>query len=332
MKKLYELLGLKQSAGDVGIEIECEGNNLQPVAAGGWRTEADNSLRGDYPHNSCEWVFSKPLSITDSLAALQWLSDTQKKGGAEFKFSFRTSVHVHVNVQRLTTNQIMNMLYTYFICERVMMNYCAPHRRGNRFCLRLEDAEGMLPFITRMAREPEYRWQLLNPHDKIRYSALNLEAMWKYGSLEFRGLEGNMDVKRIHNWASAFVNMREFAKQFNNIQDVHDLFVRSRPEDFFRAAVGGVYKSFVYDGYENDLRRGFSLTIDIPYAYEPVNEEQKVVPKAPKINVIRNDERPLQNIIQHMDEEWVRLNQPRIVLHNHINLNQIQINDEPQIF
>lgn len=279
MKKLHELFGINPTKGDVGIEIECEGANLQPVMGNGWRTEDDNSLRGEYPHSRCEWVFTKPLSLTDALASLEYLEDVQKKGKAKFNFSFRTSVHVHVNVQKLTVDEILNMCYTYFLCERVLMNYCAPHRRGNRFCLRMEDAEGLMATIIKLTKAEEYQWPGLNPHDRIRYSALNLEALWKYGSLEFRGLEGNMDVQRIHKWATAFVNIREFAKKFANVQEIHDLYVKNRPDTFFKMAVGDVYRVFEYEGYVNDLRRGFSLTIDIPYAYRSKEEEVKGVIK-----------------------------------------------------
>ncbi len=279
MKKLHELFGINPTNGDVGIEIECEGANLQPVMGNGWRTEDDNSLRGEYPNGRCEWVFAKPLSLTDALSSLEYLEDVQKKGKAKFNFSFRTSVHVHVNVQKLTVDEILNMCYTYFLCERVLMNYCAPHRRGNRFCLRMEDAEGLMATIIKLTKAEEYQWPGLNPHDRIRYSALNLEALWKYGSLEFRGLEGNMDIQRIHKWATAFVNIREFAKKFANVQEIHDLYVKNRPDTFFKMAVGDVYRVFEYEGYVNDLRRGFSLTIDIPYAYRAKEVEEKGVIK-----------------------------------------------------
>ena len=89
MKKVHELLNLRPCVGDVGIEIECEGANLQPVMGNGWRTEDDNSLRGEFPHSRCEWVFTKPLSLTDALASLEYLEDVQKKGKAKFNFSFR---------------------------------------------------------------------------------------------------------------------------------------------------------------------------------------------------------------------------------------------------
>lgn len=266
MKKLYELFNLKQTAGDVGIEIECEGNNLNPVNVNGWKTVDDNSLRGDFPHSRCEWVLKKPIDVEDVLPAMQWLEDSQR--AAHPAFSFRTSVHVHVNVQQLNTNQIVNMAYTYFICETVMMNYCAPHRRGNRFCLRMEDAEGIQKFFTKLISYQEARWYLLNPNDSVRYAALNFEAMWKYGSIEFRGLEGTLSPEKINNWASALVMIREFAKRFDNLQQIHDFFVKNSPNMFLDNVLGGYSEAFKYDGFAQDLRKGFSLTIDFPYAFK----------------------------------------------------------------
>lgn len=269
MKKLYELFKIKQIAGDVGIEIECEGNNLNPVNEKGWKTVDDNSLRGEFPHSRCEWVLKKPINVEDVLPAMQWLEDSQREAHPEF--SFRTSVHVHVNVQQLTVNQIVNMAYTYFICETVMMNYCAPHRRGNRFCLRMEDAEGIQNFFTKLISNNEARWPILNPDDAVRYAALNFEAMWKYGSIEFRGLEGTLSPEKVNTWASALVMIREFAKRFDNLQQIHDFFVKNSPNMFLDNVLGGYSEAFKYPGFAQDLRKGFSLTIDFPYAFKKVD-------------------------------------------------------------
>lgn len=267
MKKLYELFNLKQVKGDVGIEIECEGDNLVCVEDGGWKTVDDGSLRGNFPESRCEWVLEKPIDINDVLPAMQYLEDRQKN--ATLEFSFRTSVHLHINVQQLTANQILNMFYTYFLCETVLMNYCAEHRRGNRFCLRMEDAEGIEPFIRKMIITKDVQWKGIPPNDAVRYAAMNIEAMWKYGSLEFRGMEGNLSPERINTWAKAFVNIRSFAKKFDNIQKIHDFFVKNSPNMFFDSVFQDVAETFKYPGFANDLRKGFSLTIDFPYALLP---------------------------------------------------------------
>lgn len=271
MKKLYELLKVNKTNGDVGIEIECEGDGLKAIEDYGWTSVADGSLRGTFPKQSCEWVLEKPVLMQDVKSYLQHLLDYQSK--AKFKFSFRTSVHVHINVQQLTINQIVNMMYTYLLCETALMNKCGESRIGNRFCLRLEDAEGLSFQLASLIRNSENRFVFDNPGDSVRYAAMNISAIWKYGSLEFRGMEGNLDVDRITNWAQTLINIRTFACQFKNIQDVHDFFVKSSPKEFFNAAIGDRAIDYVYDGLEYDMRRNFSYTIDLPYAYkEPVEE------------------------------------------------------------
>lgn len=281
MTKLYELLALKKCAGDVGIEIECEGQNLKYVESGGWCTEDDNSLRGVYPEQRCEWVLVKPIPIRDVFPSIQYLADLQAE--SEINFSFRTSTHIHVNVQQLEFDEVINMVYTYLLCETVLMNYCGDSRIGNRFCLRMEDAEGFSNYFQKIIKNGAHSLRMLNPNDQIRYAAINLEAMWKYGSLEFRGMEGTLDSTRIHNWASALVNIRTFAKKHKDIRQIHDLFVRNKPEAFFDMVFGEVADVFKYVGFENDMRKGFSLTIDMPYAYRVEEPKKEAAPFKEKL-------------------------------------------------
>lgn len=279
MKKLYELLRQDKIDGDVGIEIECEGNNLVPVNTDTWNTVADGSLRGAYPEHSCEWVLTQPVVIKEVQSALTELEKAQAK--ATLNFSFRTSVHVHVNVQDLTLDEVMNMIYAYLLCETALMRSCGESRQGNRFCLRLEDAEALTACIIKLIRSGETKFAANNPGDLFRYASINLLALWKYGSLEFRGMEGTLDIKRISTWCTTLVNIREFAKKFKNIQEVHDHFVTNTPTDFIKHAVGNTFQTYDYPDLESDMRRNFSYTIDIPYAYKSM--EAKLVVKDEKI-------------------------------------------------
>ena len=274
MKKLYELLHVKKEVGDVGVEIECEGEGLKAIEDFGWTSVSDGSLRGEFPKRSCEWVLEKPVLIQDVKSYLQELLKFQSK--AKFKFSFRTSVHIHINVQELTVDQIINMMYTYLLCETALMNKCGKSRIGNRFCLRLDDAESLSFQLQSLIRNSGH-FLFRNPGDAVRYASMNISSIWKYGSLEFRGMEGNLDPDRITNWAQTLVNIRSFACKFNNIQDVHDFFVKSSPKEFFNAAIGDRAVDYIYDELEYDMRRNFSYTIDLPYAYKrPVEEVTKV--------------------------------------------------------
>lgn len=276
MTKLYELLGQRPCKGDVGIEIECEGEGLQVVDGVFWRTENDGSLRGNYPDEACEWVLKRPIAIGKVDAAITELIEAQSGRDTKINFSFRTSTHVHINVQQLEFNEVVNMVYAYLLCETVLMNYCGKSRIGNRFCLRLEDAEGLLEYVSKIVQGGEKKFLRNNPENQIRYASINMEALWKYGSLEFRGLEGTLDSERIETWVGAMASLREFAKKHKDIRSVHDFFVMTSPEQFFDEVIGEFSDAFKYEGFKDDLRRSFSLTIDLPYSYKEYVPEVKV--------------------------------------------------------
>lgn len=276
MTKLHELLQQKAVNGSFGLEIETEGKNLIDAAPPQWRIENDGSLRGGFPYGCAEYVFKKPLDFKKAIDAVTLLRKYQDDKGATLDFSFRTSVHVHVNVQQLTFNQYLNMIYTYFLIEEPLVHYCGKERIGNRFCLRLQDAEGLLDYVFMLFRNGYTALRHLQG-DAIRYAAINLAATTKYGSLEFRSLRGNMDVEYISNWVQALDNLRDFATRFDNPQQIHDLFVKSEPEDFAAAVLGDVYEFFDYIGMANDMRRSFSLTLELPYNFIDHSKQEEAL-------------------------------------------------------
>lgn len=308
MKKLFELLRLNKTEGDFGIEIECEGKNLHPVMDNVWNTVADGSLRGPFPTESCEWVLARPLVKDAAIKALHSLAEANKE--ATLNFSFRTSVHVHVNVQQLTFPEYMAMIYTYLLVEEPMMRFCGEQRIGNRFCLRIQDAEGFLDHLEDMAmRGPGAIARI--QEDAVRYASINIAATRKYGSLEFRGMRGTLDVNVLSTWIEAINRIREFALKMGSPTAVHDLFVKSRVEDFAKEVFGDLANTFFYPQVIDDVRRSFSLTLNIPYAYSEYAERaarQELLEKRvakPKMNAILDEigraPRFFENIAREVD-------------------------------
>ena len=266
MTKLHELLQQKPVNGLFGIEIETEGRNLTMVAPPQWKIEDDGSLRGQFPTERAEYVLKKPLDLQKAIDAVTKLREMQDANKAVLNFSFRTSVHVHVNVQQLTFPQYLNMIYTYLLLEEPLVRYCGTERIGNRFCLRLQDAEGLLDYLFMMFRQGHGVMRHIHG-DAVRYAAINVAATSKYGSLEFRSLKGNMDVQYITTWLMALDHLRSFAMEMKDPQAIHNLFVDNTPEQFAEIVLGDVYDSFVYPEMENDMRHSFSLALELPYNF-----------------------------------------------------------------
>jgi hypothetical protein len=275
MKKIYEILRQESTKGDVGIEIEVEGRKLVlPADKSVWKGERDGSLRGDFPDYSCEYVLRKPLPLAKVKPALEELKETLKD--SELDFSYRTSVHVHVNVQDLTAPQLLNLVYTYALLEDVFMNYAGKSRRCNRFCLSIQDAEGTLDAIRAIIRDG-VATMALREEAYIRYAAINLAAIAKYGSVEFRAMRGNLDVGILVNWVQSLMCLKRFAQNYENVFAIYNRFVEIGAEEFAKEVFQEYLPSITYKGINEDITKNFSLTIDIPFEANRMRDLRKEV-------------------------------------------------------
>jgi len=280
MKKLIEIFpNLTKESGTFGVEIECEGQNLKEMDTVFWKTVDDGSLRGEFPHSRAEWVFNKPLSFVNTVKALNSLALSQKKNKASLSFSYRTSAHVHVNVQELTEDQVLNFIYTYILIEEVLLKFCGPSRKANRFCLSVCDGEGALDYLHHMFRLGVVSAKNFHAHD-VRYAALNISSIPKYGSLEIRSMRGTLDIDVLTTWICALGNLRTFAMEHTNVHEIHDLFVSNTPEGFVRMVLDDVYEDFAYEGMVQDVRKNFSISLELPHAYSVKEALLNIVPLA----------------------------------------------------
>ncbi len=263
MSKIYEKLELDAPKydGTFGIEIECEGKMLTPINNTYWRTEDDGSLRGVYPESRCEYVLKKPLKFKAALVAVQHLLNQQRED-VEFKFSFRTSVHVHVNVSDMEWEEYLAFCYTWLLCEAPLMEYCGESRKANRFCLRADDCEGVVDILLRLINDGTF----MNVNEnEVRYAALNVGATRKYGSLEFRGMRGTVDLEVLKVWLTTLGNMREYTKG-KTILEVYKDISEVGNKAFLEKVTGS--PDFWNKSADGDMDRSFSLTIQLPFAKE----------------------------------------------------------------
>lgn len=236
MQKLYKRLNKPLVPGLLGIEVEVESKNDLPRGAwvddpdhdhppslGAWYVERDGSLRGE----SAEYVLKKPLSLP---AAMTAISDLRKKlENCELIWSFRTSVHVHVNVLNMTLEQIKCLIYTYLLLEEVMVHFCGEGRVANRFCLRVTDAEAVVEALSVFFASPEFNFPR---QDAYRYSSLNLDALRKFGSIEFRAMRGTLDKDVLDVWVNALVRLRSFSMKYKSVNEIASKFVNTPDEQF----------------------------------------------------------------------------------------------------
>lgn len=263
MASIIDTFGLRKTNGDIGIEIEIEGRNL-PIFDWGdvWKTAHDGSLKPK--HEAMEYVLSSPVGIDEVPAALKLLEKAFKKNKAVVDDTYRAGIHVHVNVQDLTMVQLINMICLFIILEDYYLDFCAPSRRGNHFCLRTYDAGYFLDCVSRMCEEENTGYIHT---DDLRYSAINLQSLFRYGSVEFRSLESTQDHDKIYTWCKMLMCLKEGAKKYNNPKDIMYALSFEGYDWFMKELLGDFFPSLKkMDNWELRVRQGILRAQDIAFS------------------------------------------------------------------
>lgn len=199
--------------GEVGIEVEVEGHRLPPFIGPEWIATEDGSLRGE----SREYIFRVPQPRSSVEELMHQLHSKLTNNRTLVYTSERTSVHVHVNAQDMTVVQAFNYILLYLIYENALVHYCGEAREGNHFCLRADDADYLIDFIERVVESGNFAELNTN---MVRYASINLSALSKFGSLEFRAMRGTIDPDIICKWTNLLLRLKDAALRFKTPLDI----------------------------------------------------------------------------------------------------------------
>lgn len=188
--------------GEVGIELEVEGVRRGSGHFSAWPhvrnwvSKGDGSLR-----NGQEYVTRTPVKVDDKLKGRIGSLVTALSGNVT-NDSIRTSCHVHVNVLPLTPIELVVGCTSFWLVEEILSDYWGEERKGNSYALRLSDGMNLENVISALGTKkffklPSSTYEITGLQ---RYSALNLSAFEKHGSVEFRGMRGTVDTDILHNW------------------------------------------------------------------------------------------------------------------------------------
>lgn len=257
MATVLELTRTNKCAGEIGLEIEVEGTNLPRALSNLWRVDKDGSLRGE----SFEYVLAKPLSVNMVQKALNHLEEAYKHCGSVVNNSVRAGIHVHINVQEMTLMQLWTFITLYYTLEGMLVKWCGKEREGNFFCLRCQDAEAVLFYLSRAIKTGK-----LNAiaTDEIRYASLNLNAVVKYGSVEFRSMRSTTDFKSVMDWVCVLKRIKDQSLKFNTPLEVVDACL-SDMEKFPKKILGNLYNTFKNEEEQKLLNSGVRYANDVAH-------------------------------------------------------------------
>jgi len=261
--------GMKK--GEIGIEIEAEGENLPQKLTSYWSVHEEGSLRGE----SAEYALFKPVSRKACPNILKYLKKALTKNKARVDESSRTSVHVHLNVQGMTLKQVLTLTVLYVIFEDVLVRYAGESRVGNVFCLRSKDAEHFLDALVDAVKTNTY--ECFTREDIIRYSSINICSVWKFNSVEFRALRGTVDPKLIWEWTRILLAVKDASLRYSDPRAILADYSGLGPRRFLNKTFGPLAEVLECPSLEAKVQESVWLVQELVYCSSW--EEPEKIPK-----------------------------------------------------
>jgi len=270
---IRDIVGVGQVKGEIGLELEVEGDNLPMDIPKYWRVEGDGSLRG-----GMEYVLKEPTSREAVDRDLTHLFKAFERNESVLSLSNRTSLHVHLNVQEFTKDQVYNFIILYLILEDALVRWCGEGREGNLFCLRAKDAEYLIDLL----EESRFRNKLrMLATDQIRYASINCSALYKYGSLEFRAMRGTDSPEDILKWVNILLRIKDAALTYNLTAQIVDGYSEGGEHYFCQQILGPYFEELCcYEGWEDEVPGGIPLRMWYPISILHLHPLPKTLPAA----------------------------------------------------
>lgn len=266
--KIIDMFAVTRQEGkDIGIEIEMEGENLKHPIRQYWKGIGDGSLRGA----SIEYVLKTPVRRELTLQRLKYLKKELEEHNSILQPSDRCGVHIHVNCQQLTVNQVINFAIVYLILEDLLVDMCGEQRVGNLFCLRASDADKIITALRICKQEND-----LNhiQSSRYRYASINLAAISKFGSVEFRAFQTPKDLLKIQKWIEILLKIKDFSLGFDEAYDIIEGVSFGGPSEFVRNVLGNDANLVNMVNRERLVTEGVRRVQEIAYA-RPTKKDTK---------------------------------------------------------
>ena len=214
----------------LGFEVELEGGDGDWPEIPGWEIKDDGSLRG----HRAEYIFAGPQGGQEAIDSLNEFGVAMAEYGPEP--TFRCSTHVHMDMRTADWNVVEKTVLAYMVFEDAFFDHCEAYRRNSNFCIPFMNNDWFSSTFGRRILgqtregnkfEGAIRWS--------KYSALNLQVLANFGSIEFRGshaLTSPADLKSLANRMLSLRNIATLNKDLPNMEYV-ELLRTTNPHDLF---------------------------------------------------------------------------------------------------
>jgi hypothetical protein len=221
------LLSVSLKSGDIGVELEIEGENL-PRNVTGWIRKTEGSLRGhggrivnpgeDQPDTPQEYVSNGPVLYGSLLGHLERLCFRLVSQGSSVILTPRASTHLHLNMAQETLETYVNFIVLFSIAEPTLLRICGPQRNGNLFCMPSYETGELPAYMSRLEdalSAPSLEYVRQSWPKRGKYACLNIDPISTFGSVEVRSFPNSINPGEIFEWATYLMRLRDMSRNVN---------------------------------------------------------------------------------------------------------------------
>lgn len=193
----------------IGVEHELEGARGDDFEQNfsAWNAIRDGSLRD----SGIEYVLKAPLAGEALSEAINLLGG-YVGGRRNICVNERTSTHIHMDARDMTPRQLLTFCVVYTTFEQAIFSMCDASRIENNFCVPVRKNAGVIHRLSQLSKNIDSSRAVENlSSDNYRYAALNMAALRRFGSLEFRMRESLTDPSSLKDWINIFLSIKEFS-------------------------------------------------------------------------------------------------------------------------
>lgn len=269
--------------GEYGLEIETETKNpyVLPIFTY-WDVKPDGSLR-DFGQ---EYVLKAPVDYGKPLTeALEEFRNKTSK--VDFiQDSNSTSVHVHCNILLEKWQSVGNFLTIYTLIENLLMEVAGDSRRNNLFCLPIRSVPAVNSTsidIFKLVHKKTFEFNRIMDPGSIKYAALNLATITRFGSLEIRSFRGVTDISIIQSWIDILHRIRMFSRENITPPEILDQY-RDKGKKFLKEILEDEWEEIRDPDEDKMLMDNLWFAGKLGYYFSPAEWRKfDIKPEIPKI-------------------------------------------------
>lgn len=179
-----------------GVELELENIDYDEVNSmpwNHWDMHGDGSLQED----GREFVFNEPKAGQQVIEAINEFY----RNGVDATAGLRTSSHIHINASDMTVGELRAMMVISYTVEAALFRWIGENRKWCGYAMPLSEMPSDRLRKMLIGNNQRVVFQAISAQrNNDRYYGVNMAAIGKHGTVEYRHFPGKPAREELENW------------------------------------------------------------------------------------------------------------------------------------